>query len=100
MKIGYGQTSPEFGDKNKNFEHIESLLSGIKADLIILPELFATGYTFISKEEAKTMAEDTGGQTAEFLITLAKKTGSILVGGFIEKDGDEIFNSEIVTIIN
>jgi len=96
MKIGYAQTSPIFGEKNKNFEQVENLLSKIKADLIVLPELFATGYTFISKEEADTLGEDLNGETANFLKILAKKTGAVIVAGFIEKNNDEIFNSAMV----
>ena len=50
MKIGYIQTNPIFGNKDHNFKEIERLTINLKADLIVLPELFATGYTFISKE--------------------------------------------------
>ncbi|GAF76397.1 unnamed protein product, partial [marine sediment metagenome] len=50
MKVGYVQTSPIINEITKNFEQVESLLGNTKADLVILPELFATGYTFISKE--------------------------------------------------
>ena len=96
MKIGYAQTSPIFGEVNKNFEDVDSLLSSTKADLIILPELFATGYTFISKKEAESVAEKTDGRTAEFLIKLAKKTGAIIVAGFVEKDKNKIFNSSLI----
>ena len=88
MKIGYVQTSPIFSEKTQNFEQVENLLGKTKADLIVLPELFATGYTFISKEEAESMAENTDGVTAKFLISLAEKTGAVVVGGFIEKDGN------------
>ncbi|MFW9937944.1 MAG: nitrilase-related carbon-nitrogen hydrolase [Candidatus Thorarchaeota archaeon] len=96
MKIGYVQTSPIFGEKNKNFEQVEDLVSKIKADLIVLPELFATGYTFISKEEAYTLGEDLNGETAEFLKILAKKTGAVIVAGFIEKKEGDIFNSAMI----
>ncbi len=96
MKIGYVQTSPIFGEINQNFKQIENLLGNTEADLIVLPELFATGYTFISKEEAESLAENTEGETAKFLIGLAEKTGAVLVGGFIEKDGDHIFNSSMI----
>jgi predicted amidohydrolase len=96
MKVGYVQTSPIFGEKNKNFEQVEDLLSNIKADLIVLPELFATGYTFVSKEEADKLGEDLNGKTAEFLMNLAKKTGAIIVAGFIEKDKNKIYNSAII----
>ncbi len=96
MKVGYVQTSPIFSEKTQNFEQVESILGNIKGDLIVLPELFATGYTFISKEEAESMAETTEGKTAKFLIGLAKKTGAVVVGGFIEKEGNHIFNSSMI----
>ncbi len=96
MKIGYVQTSPIFGEITQNFEQVENLLSSSKADLIVLPELFATGYTFMSKEEAESMAENTEGKTAAFLMTLAEKTGAVVVGGFIEKDRNQIFNSSMI----
>jgi predicted amidohydrolase len=96
MKIGYIQTSPIFGDKQKNFEEIQNSTANLKADIIVLPELFATGYTFTSKEEAKSLAEDTEGITSQFLINLANKTDSILIGGFIEKDSGKIYNSAMI----
>ena len=43
MKIGYVQSAPIFGNKRKNFEQIDELITKEKADLIVLPELFATG---------------------------------------------------------
>ncbi len=96
MKIGYIQTSPLFGDKKYNFEEIEKLISGIKADLIVLPELFATGYTFVSKKEAVSLAESQEGETAQFLINIAQSTGAIVIGGFIEKEGEKIYNAAII----
>lgn len=96
MKIGYVQTSSIFGDKSKNFKQVENLLKDSKADLIVLPELFATGYTFISKEEAESMAESTEDNTAEFLRKTAKRTGAVVVGGFVEKDDNKIFNSSMI----
>ncbi|MHA2288895.1 MAG: nitrilase-related carbon-nitrogen hydrolase [Promethearchaeota archaeon] len=96
MKIGYIQSSPIFGDKTQNFKQIEELLSDSKADLIVLPELFATGYTFTSKAEAESLSETTEGKTAEFLMGIAKKAGAIVVGGFIEKDRNQIFNSSMI----
>ena len=100
MEIGYVQTSPIFGEIAQNFKQVENLLSNTKADLIVLPELFATGYTFISKEEAESMAENTDGETAKFLMGLAEKTGAVVVGGFIEKDGNQIFNSSMIVSDN
>ena len=96
MKVGYIQNAPIFGAKEKNFEGVCSLLSGVKADLLVLPELFATGYTFTSKEEAKEMAETNHGQTADFLKELSELTGATMVGGFVETDKDNIYNSSLI----
>jgi predicted amidohydrolase len=96
MRVGYIQTSPIFGDKESNFKDVENLIDGGKADLIVLPELFATGYTFISKKEAISLAETQNGETAQFLVSLAQLTGSVVIGGFIEKEGEEIYNTAII----
>lgn len=96
MKVGYIQTSPIFGEKGQNFKEIEKLITNLKADLIVLPELFATGYTFVSKEEALSLAENNDGETAQFLIKVAQLTESVIVGGFIEKDGEKVYNSAMI----
>ena len=96
MKVGYIQTSPQFGDKDQNFKEIEKAIKSLNADLIVLPEFFATGYTFTSKEEAWSMAEDLKGETAQFLIHITQSTNSIAIGGFIEKEGEEIYNAALI----
>ncbi|GAI74884.1 unnamed protein product, partial [marine sediment metagenome] len=96
MKVGYIQTNPIFGEKEQNFNEIEKLISNLKADLIVLPELFATGYTFISKEEAVSLAEDFEGKTSQFLRKIAKNTGAVIIGGFVEKEGNKIYNSAMI----
>ncbi len=96
MRIGYMQNSPIFGEKEKNFEQIRKLIGDTKADLLVLPELFATGYTFTSKEEVKNLAETTQEETADFLKELSIKTGAVIVAGFIEKDEEKNYNSSIM----
>lgn len=96
MIIGYVQSSPIFGEKKANFSRIESLTGNLKADLIVLPELFATGYTFISKEEAEELSEPKGGETGKFLQKIAKNLGAVVIGGFIEKEEGKIYNSALI----
>ena len=67
---------------------------------LVLPELFATGYVFTSKKEAISLAEDLKGETVEFLINIAKTTGAIIVGGFIEKGKEDIYNSAMIVSNN
>lgn len=100
MKVGYIQNSPLFGEKEKNFNQVRKLIGDIKADLIVLPELFATGYTFTSKEEVKNLAETNDDETANFLKEISTKSGAIIVAGFIEKDDGKYYNSSIMVYKN
>ena len=100
IKIGYVQTSPLFGDKEKNFKQVENLLVDVEADLIVLPELFATGYTFVSKDEAVSLAETPKGKTSNFLLNLSKLTGAVIIGGYVEKAGNDIYNSAMIVSNN
>jgi len=100
IKVGYVQTSPLFGDKEKNFEQIENLLGDVKADLIVLPELFSTGYTFVSKDEAVSLAETPNGKSSRFLIQMSKMTGAVIIGGYVEKAENEIYNSAMIVSNN
>ncbi|MFX0164795.1 MAG: nitrilase-related carbon-nitrogen hydrolase [Candidatus Hodarchaeota archaeon] len=96
MKIGYIQTNPIFGEKEQNFNDIKRLTANLSADLIVLPELFATGYTFTSKEEVISLAENLHGNTSQFLNNIAIDTGAVVVGGFAEKDRGKIYNSAMI----
>jgi predicted amidohydrolase len=96
MKIGYIQNSPVFGDKQQNLNAIDFLLDGVKADLIVLPELFATGYTFISIEEVAELSETVEGTTSRFLCQKSLTTRAIIVAGFIESEGDSYYNSSFL----
>jgi len=40
------QTEPVFGDVARNLDTLEEQLADVKADLIVLPELCSTGYSF------------------------------------------------------
>ena len=96
MKIGYVQNSPIFGDKQKNLESIDELLRGVRADLIVLPELFATGYAFTSMKEVDGLSEDTDGETSRFLCQKSLDTGAIIVAGFVERESHTCYNSSFL----
>ena len=93
------QTHPTFGEVQANLDTAVAQLEGVEADLAVLPELFATGYSFCTRDEAMALAEPwPGGATTERLCALSERTGGMVVGGFLERDGDRLFNSAAVVV--
>ena len=93
MRVGFCQFEPVFGEVERNLETVGGLLSKVEADLMVLPELFATGYQFRDRAETNALAETAEGPTVQWALETAKQLGLHLCGGFAEKDGDKIFNS-------
>jgi predicted amidohydrolase len=97
MKAGFVQFDPVFGEIGSNIERVERLITGIDAELLVLPELFNTGYAFTSKEEAWSLAEEVPqGATTEALCGIARKKNIHIVAGLCEKDGGRLFNSAVL----
>lgn len=82
-EIGFNDDSKyTINTKNKNFEKIKKLLSDFKektADLIILPELFSTGW--YPPIYPKSCEDEDNSPTLEFLSQLAKSYNANVVGG-------------------
>ena len=57
MRVGFIQNNPVFGEVESNLSKVESLFSCDNADLIVLPELFSTGYHFLNREEVIILSE-------------------------------------------
>ena len=58
MQVGFYQFDPKFGETANNLEMVTAKLEQADADLIVLPELFASGYQFLSQEEARSRQGD------------------------------------------
>lgn len=98
MKTGIFQFDTAFGEKEKNLKKVGSALKDIDLQLLVLPELFATGYQFRSKEEVAELSETIkGGQTTEFLCDMSREKGIYIVAGLPESDGDKFYNSAVLT---
>ena len=83
------------GEKEKNFENILNLLkplNGEKSDLIILPELFSTGW--YPPIYPKSFETEENSPTMDFLSGLAKDFNSNVIGGsFVLKTHDGLKNT-------
>jgi predicted amidohydrolase len=98
VKAGFYQFSPAFGKKEKNIGKILSVIKDADADLLVLPEFFATGYRFVSKDEAAELSEEIpDGSTTQSLSELSRRKGFYIVAGLPEREGDRFFNSAVLT---
>jgi predicted amidohydrolase len=98
MKAGFFQFNPAFGEKEHNMDRVFSALENVDADLLVLPEFFATGYQFISQEEAASLSEPVpAGYTTTCLMELSRRKNMYIVAGLPEQAGGQFFNSAVLT---
>ena len=98
MRVGYIQTEPLIGQTRKNLDRAVDLIAKVKdADLIVLPELFHSGYTFESKEEAESLScEIDGGDAVQAMLYAARKWEMHICAGVLERDGKILYNSSVL----
>lgn len=77
-------------DKQSNLEKLASKIRGIseKTELIILPEMFSTGFTM----RPQGLAEPMDGKTILWMQSLAKERRAIITGSVIISEGGSYFN--------
>ena len=84
------QTNLFWENPTANLANLEEKMAQIPlpTDLIILPEMFTTGFTM----NAKAVAEPMNFTTFKWLKQQAKRTRAVITGSFIVKDGEYFFN--------
>lgn len=84
LRISIVQTPLHWEDKKANLDMLGQKIAGIpdKTELIILPEMFSTGFSMNKEALAETME----GPTMQWMRTTAAKKSAILTGSFIAKD--------------
>ncbi len=99
IDIAIVQFTPVWANKSENYKRLAAILSTLKADVIVLPELCTTGYSFITKQEAIDLA-DTLKDVTDFFSLYAIKNNAIIIAGFAERDQAEVYNSAIICMPN
>ena len=98
MKAGFYQFTPLFGQKENNIHTVISAIRQSAVDLLVLPELFATGYQFLSVDEVADLSEPVpDGETTRAVAELSREKSMYIVAGLPERDGGRFFNSAILT---
>ncbi|MDE5573333.1 MAG: nitrilase family protein [Muribaculaceae bacterium] len=81
-------------DPDTNIRQIEQLVSlcGVgKSNIIVLPELFSTGF-IADKNEVVKYAQPIDGDVLNSIRQLSKKTGAAFSGSFLCNDNNQFFN--------
>jgi len=97
MKIGFCQFDVVHSNIEANLKKIAGLLKDTEADLIVLPELCFSGYSFPSKKAVFPFANNSAQKKIFNKLSIISKTkGIYLIAGMAEKEGDRLYNSAIV----
>lgn len=90
MKIALIQTSLIWENPIENRSHLAQKITGFMedVDLIVLPEMFSSGFTMNPKAVAETMQ----GETIAWLQHLAKAKNCAVTGSLVIKENDKYYN--------
>lgn len=97
MRVGFIQMNPKLLRVEKNVDRALRLLERARADLMVVPELFNTGYNFSNRNDVKKVAERIpGGYTSQKLLELSRDRNMTVVAGIAERRGTSFYNSALV----
>ncbi len=84
------QTNLFWEDKKANLQMLQQKIESIseKTEIVILPEMFSTGFSM----NAGALAETMDGQTVNWMKDIAAKNKLILTGSVIIEDGGKYYN--------
>jgi predicted amidohydrolase len=89
LKVTLVQANQVWEDKEGNFENYSRLLTDIESDLIVLPEMFQTGFTM----NTSGMGEQySNSASLSWLKELAKEKNAAIYTSLIVKEESKFFN--------
>ncbi|AQQ54461.1 carbon-nitrogen family hydrolase [Planococcus lenghuensis] len=97
MKIACIQMDIVFGEPETNFAHVEERMreaAANGADVIVLPEMWNTGYALTQLEELA----DRDGKAESFLAAFAKEHGVHIVGGSVSSKKNHGFTNTMYVV--
>jgi predicted amidohydrolase len=84
------QTALDWHDPAANRQRFDRLTATLahQTDLVVLPEMFSTGFTMAAEQ----VAEPVDGPTTEWMRATAAKLNAVVTGSLVTRDGDDYFN--------
>ncbi len=97
-RVAVVQSAAVLGDVRANLEtalsHIESLSE--RAELVVFPELFTTGYGLTNLDHRGLAEIVPEGESLQRLVTAASVNRVAVCCGVLERDGDALFDTVVV----
>ncbi|HEY1283582.1 MAG TPA: amidohydrolase [Steroidobacteraceae bacterium] len=90
LRVTLVQQSIVWHDAAANRAHLDALLAPLEkhTDLIVLPEMFTTGFSM----DVEPLAEPVNGPTSQWLRAKAQELNAAITGSLITKDGEHYYN--------
>jgi omega-amidase len=88
MKIAIIQAPLVWEDAEANRNYFTDKINGIKADLVLLPEMFSTGFTM----KPETVAESMSGETVLWMQSMAISNNMAIAGSIVIKENGHFYN--------
>ena len=90
MKVTLIQTTLHWEDRQKNLLHFNALVNSISepTDLIILPEMFTTGFTM----DPARFADPLNGPSLQWMAKKAKEKNAVITGSVAVNDNGNYYN--------
>ncbi len=90
MRVTLIQTNLHWENPTANREMFSAKFANLSGntDLVVIPEMFTTGFSMRSKELAETME----GPTVHWMKASAFELGAAITGSMIIREGDDFFN--------
>jgi protein N-terminal amidase len=102
LKVIIVQNNPIYKNISKNIEILNDMLKSLsendKIDIVLFTEMALTGYFFDSKEDIEPYTSYCDrGETFDFCSNISKKLNCYTFLGFPEKEGNNFYNSLMIT---
>lgn len=88
LKVAGIQTELVWEDAEKNRTRFGDLMHNLEVDLVVLPEMFSTGFTM----DPTRVAEEMNGPTIDWMKESAKSNGFAIMGSVVIKENNQYYN--------
>jgi len=98
LAISLVQSDTVWQDIGQNLKRLSVKLEAISSevDIIVLPELFSTGFTM----DAEKVAESMTGEAVQWMLGRASEKNSLIIGSLLIKEAGSFYNRLIVAFPN